>query len=116
MNEVVPIPKEWRDRVCGLLDAGTARVPMSVYDRWEEMFKGQMTTIQMMLARVSEALKVDGIRGIKVATMRNETGEVYEFLFPMPDVDATVYVKVSLRLTPTIVYFYSAHRAEREYL
>jgi len=116
MNEVVQIPKEWRDRVCRLLDAGTAMVPLSVYDRWEEMFTGQMTTLQMMLARVSEALKVDGVRGIKVETMRNETGEVYEFLFPMSDVGATVYVKVSLRSTPTVVYFYSAHRAEREYL
>ena len=69
-----------------------------------------------MCARVSEALQDDGIRGVKVLTMHNEPGEVYEFLFPLHDVDEKAYAKVSLRLTNNEVYFYSAHRAERGYL
>ena len=53
---------------------------------------------------------------MKVLTMHNEPGEVYEFLFPLHDVDEKAYAKVSLRLTNNEVYFYSAHRAERGYL
>ncbi len=116
MNEVVYIPKEWRINVCRLLDAGRGWVTPQVFARWEEMFQDKMTTIGMLYARVSEALKEDGIRGVKILTMRNEPGEVYEFLFPMPDIDKTAYAKVSLRLERNQVYFYSAHKAEREYL
>lgn len=116
MNEVVQIPKEWRANVCRLLDLGCARVPRSVFERWEEMFQDNITTIEMLCARVSEALQDDGIRGVKVLTMHNEPGEVYEFLFPLHDVDEKAYAKVSLRLTNNEVYFYSAHRAERGYL
>ncbi len=116
MNEVVEIPKQWRVDVCRLLDAGCGRVPISVFSLWEEMFQNKMTTIEMLLARVSEALKEDGIKGVRISTMRNEPGEVYEFLLPLEDIEETAYAKVSLRLARNEVFFYSAHRAEREYL
>ena len=37
--------------------------------------------------------------------MRNEQGEVYEFLFPMEDKDVIVYAKASLRLANGEVFF-----------
>jgi hypothetical protein len=119
MNEVMPIPKPWREGVCKILDAGDfskIKVPIKVFQRWEEMFADEMTTLLMMCARTSEALKNDAINGIKIETMRNEQGEVYEFLFPLEDKDVIVYAKVSLRLANGEVFFYSAHRAERSYL
>ena len=104
MNEVILIPGEWRTNVCRLLDLGRARVPCSVFERWEEMFQDNITTIEMLYARVSEALQDDGIRGVKVLTMHNEPGEVYEFLFPLHDVHEKAYAKVSLRLANNEVY------------
>lgn len=123
MNVVVQIPEVWRVGVCRILDradGGGVLITPSVLDRWRSTFPDIPVTVATLRAMVSAALKDPAIKGVKVTTMKmangkRDPGEVYEFLFPV-DEKKKAYSKVSLRLSNNTVYFYSAHKAERNYL
>ena len=121
MNEVVTIPTVWREETRRILLAGnTAKtavlVPQKVFARWQLLFADGITNMFHLRSTIAEVLNDGDLKGVNVK-MPGDSGEVYEFLFPMVGA-SKVYVKISLRLDRhrKAVYFYSAHKAEREYL
>lgn len=124
-GEVVLIPQSWKDQVRSILENGYSphvRLSESVFERWQSSFADYTTTTYNLIARVAEVLKDDTLKGVKITNMRlangkTDPGEVWEFLFPRNENDKTkAYAKISLRLQNGVVYFYSAHKAERDYL
>jgi len=122
MASVTEIPKKWRMEVCEILDCYQDRVRVSVRanEAWEAMFPDSSIGgfSYQLFARMSEALKVDGIMGTKIPRIGKDTGEIWEFLFSVND--KNLYGKISLRLVNRNgrkeVYIYSAHPEERPYL
>ena len=71
-----------------------------------------------LYARMSEALKADGVVGTKIPRIGNDIGEIWEFRFAVDD--KNLYGKISLRLMNKhgmkSVFIYSAHLEEKPYL
>lgn len=124
-NLLVLIPKSWCTKVCQILDDASrvgARIRPEVFLRWQQLFAGMPVTLRHLTATVSEVLKGGDVKGVRITTMKvkggkPDPGEVYEFEFPvLVDGEKNAYVKINLRLKDNIVYFYSAHEAEKSYL
>ena len=122
MIVVTEIPKQWRADVCEILDLHQDCVSVSqrAYEEWDALFPDSSIggVCYQMFARMSEALKVDGITGIRIPRIGKDTGEIWEFLFSVDD--KNLYGKISLRLVNKngrkMVFIYSAHTEERPYL
>ena len=120
MEAVVIIPKRWRENVRRILLSGKGvQIPPKVLEVWRSSFPGVPVTVASLRAMVANALENDKIKGVKITTMRvtggkPDPGEIYEFLFDVEP--GRVYSKISLRLANDTVYFYSAHKSERDHL
>ena len=122
-RDVQEIPAKWRTEVCAILDSAPDRiqVTLTTCEVWEAMFPDSDIggIYYQMYACMSEALKVDGIKGIRIPAMGNDHGEIWEFLFKV-DEKKNLYGKISLRVVTKNgtkgLYIYSSHLAERDYL
>ena len=124
-NRLVLIPESWCTKVCQILDDASrvgAEIRPDVFSRWQQLFAGVPVTTRHLTAIVSEVLKSGNVKGVRITAMKvkggkPDPGEVYEFVFPVQvGGEKSAYVKISLRLKDNIVYFYSAHEAEKPYL
>ena len=102
------IPKDWRDRVVAILEAGragTRAVTNTARIDWMALFPESFSfEIYSVIAKVLKADEVTDAR--KVETM-DEPGEVYEFLFV--HMQRRMYAKVNLCEGKVLVLVYSAH-------
>lgn len=123
LNDVQEIPTKWRMEVCAILDSAPDRIQVSLraIQSWDEMFPDSDIggIYYQMYACMSEALKIDGVRGVRIPAIGNDNGEIWEFLFAV-DERKNLYGKISLRIVTKNgkkgLYIYSAHPAERNYL
>lgn len=122
-KDVQEIPAKWRAEVCAILDSAQDRIQVSLRacQNWDEMFPDSDIggIYYQMYACMSEALKVDGVKGVRIPAIGNDNGEIWEFLFTV-DERKNLYGKISLRIVTKngkkSLYIYSAHPAERDYL
>lgn len=122
-KDVQEIPAKWRTEVCAILDSAQDRIRVSfrACQNWDEMFPDSDIggIYYQMYACMSEALKVDGVKGVRIPAIGNDNGEIWEFLFTV-DERKNLYGKISLRIVTKNgkkgLYIYSAHPAERNYL
>lgn len=102
------IPKDWRDRVVAILEAGragTRAITNTARIDWMALFPESFSfEIYSVIAKVLKADEVTDAR--KVETM-DEPGEVYEFLFV--HMQRRMYAKVNLCEGKVSVLVYSAH-------
>lgn len=122
-KELQEIPAKWRTEVCDILDFAQDRIQVSLRacQNWEQMFPDSDIggIYYQMYACMSEALKVDGIKGVRIPSIGRDNGEIWEFIFTVNEIKH-LYGKISLRIVTKNgkkgLYIYSAHPAERHYL
>ena len=105
MDEV--IPAEWRKAVCAILDGGDlgkVRLTQRALKDWESIFPDAF--ICDLFVALADTLRVNGVRGKKVASMA-EPGETYEFFFRARR--RRLYGKINLLPKGEMLIVYSAH-------